>query len=98
MHFAGHRIFITIITAFISKRSAIICFIITGSVLGSTGSLKKYPWRSTLMNYGKLLWRKAYVGLLIILLCACLGSILGAWCGVLLCVDGCLSAAISKAV
>ncbi len=50
------------------------------------------------MNYGKLLWRKAYVGLLIILLCACLGSILGAWCGVLLCVDGCLSAAISKAV
>lgn len=50
------------------------------------------------MNYGKLLWRKAYAGLLIILLCACLGSILGAWCGVLLCVDGCLSAAISKAV
>lgn len=31
------------------------------------------------MSYIKLLWRKAYVGLLIILLCACLGSIRGAW-------------------
>ena len=31
------------------------------------------------MRYGKLLWSKAYVGLLIVLLCACLGSIRGAW-------------------
>lgn len=31
------------------------------------------------MSYSKLLWRKAHVGLLIILLCACLGSIRGAW-------------------
>lgn len=31
------------------------------------------------MKYARLLWSKAYVGLLIVLLCACLGSIRGAW-------------------
>lgn len=31
------------------------------------------------MKYIKLLWSKAYMGLLIVLLCACLGSIRGAW-------------------
>lgn len=30
------------------------------------------------MNYIKLLWKEAYLGALIILLCACLGSIRGA--------------------
>ncbi len=31
------------------------------------------------MNYIRFLWDKKYVGLLIVLVCACLGSVRGAW-------------------